>query len=139
MIDKLKGYLGTGLEMESSSKGRSAYNSAIKRRLKTKEILTPELMETLIFLRRKPRLRSLSKLTEHIKVKGYNGGKEFIAYEKIIELNLGDLTLYAGWDLGLIAPDNIAGYTLDQLNQLFNLLHQWHFNLYFEKGEFIEI
>ena len=59
-IDELKMYLGTGLQMVSTAKGKPAYNSVLKRRLKKIEILDCENINLLLFLKRKPLLKPLS-------------------------------------------------------------------------------
>jgi len=72
-----------GLKMISSTSGRSAYCTTLKRRLKKIETLKPDLIELFIFLRRKPILHPLSDLTKPIKVEGYNDGKEFVPMEEL--------------------------------------------------------
>ena len=59
-IKELKMYLGTGLQMVSTAKGKPAYNSVLKRRLKKVEILDCENINLLLFLKRKPLLKPLS-------------------------------------------------------------------------------
>lgn len=142
MINKLKHYLGTGLKMQILN--RIEYDPFILKGLfegsqgivfddgvtswKSKDFLI------------KPYLRPLSKLTEPIVVENYNDGKEFVPVDEIFLVCFIRLEFFNhdGDQWGL-PPDTFTGNTFGEIRLLVDLLHQWHFNLYFEKGEFIEI
>lgn len=115
----------------------------------------------------KPHLRPLRKLVEPIVVKGYNDDKEFVPIIELARIEgcsydyeTGSTTKHGNTYFILSKHKHCFGYHEDhgfysyyfddiseykqesdiknQL-QLWELLHRWHFNLYFEQGEFVEI
>jgi len=126
-LKHLAPYLPYGLKMISKAEGKSAYITTIKRRLKRIETLTPELMEVMIFLNRKPILRPLSDLTKEIE---YNGEKFKPSERLAIPLFDSDMQKY-------ITQGEVAGIPFWVSQKYF----EWHFDVFslIEKGLAIDI
>ena len=81
---------------------------------------------------RKLHLHSLDKLTEPIRVEGYNDGKEFVP---IIEIEENHYQHFE--EMQYILEDE---RWLNQCSHLFvKLLYQWHFAIGIDKEDYIEI
>ena len=130
MIEKLKNYLGTGLVFEIEIFG--------KNHVETLKILTPDHVnfDNTVYPvgQIKPHLRPLSKLTDEITVKGYNGDEPFVPFDEMHQIS--DYNEF----LNQVEIDKFEMSTPKRWSfELVELLCKWHFNIYFEQGEFIEI
>ena len=117
-LKHLAPYLPYELKMASNTEGRSAYITTIKRRLKKIEILTPELIEAMLFLNRKPILRPISDLTKKIEV----NGERFVPIE---HKSLTDEEIILLKNL-ILCPNLIAVMAYS----LVLLLLKWHFDIF---------
>lgn len=166
MINKLKHYLGTGLKVQyincmSNRKITSNLTGVNSEGIETTytrkingisgDYISWKGNNNFYDLKVKPHLRPLSKLTESIKVKGYNDGKDFVPADElndILRANYGEeYSIYTNpnardyfhVNFNFFSAEDDNGVDYKAILLVHNFLHRWHFNLHFSEGEFIEI
>ena len=126
-LKHLAPYLPYVLKMASNTKGRSAYVITIKRRLKAIEILTPELIDVMLFLNRKPILRPLSDLTKEIEV----NGERFVPIDYLSNFTNEHLMFDRTQQvIEYLYIEQSQDYVFQLPYELIQKLIEWHFDIF---------